>query len=50
MTMRTIQRIDTVILSLGACRLYGEPTHICKERDLSGQGNGSRSGECLIVG
>jgi len=34
-----------VILSLGACRLYGEPTRICKVRGLRREWNGSRSGE-----
>jgi hypothetical protein len=34
-----------VILSLGACRLYGEPTRICKACGLRREWNGSRSGE-----
>jgi hypothetical protein len=30
MTMMTIQsQVGTVILSLGTCRFYGEPTGIC---------------------
>jgi hypothetical protein len=30
--MMTIQsQVGTVILSLGACRLYGEPTRICNQ-------------------
>ena len=33
--MMTIQsQVGTVILSLGACRLYGEPTRICNLRGL----------------
>jgi len=34
-----------VILSLGACRLYGEPTRICNVCGLRRERNGSRSGE-----
>jgi len=34
-----------VILSLGACRLYGDPTRICKVRGLRREWYGSRSGE-----
>ena len=33
--MTTIHsQVGTVILSLGACRLYGEPTRICNLRGL----------------
>ena len=46
MTMMIQIQIDTVILSLGACRLYGEPTRICHVRSLRRERNGSRSGEC----
>jgi hypothetical protein len=34
-----------VILSLGACRLYGEPTRICNVRGLRRERYGSRSCE-----
>jgi hypothetical protein len=36
-----------VILSLGACRLYGEPTRICNVRGLRRERYDSRSGERL---
>jgi hypothetical protein len=37
MTMMTIQsQVDTVILSLEARRLYGEPTRICNSRSGTG--------------
>ena len=36
--MRTIQsQVGTVILSLEACRLYGEPTRICNSRERNGR-------------
>ncbi len=35
-----------MILSLGACRLYSEPTRIRNVCGLRRGGNGSRSGEC----
>ena len=34
MMMMIQSQIDTVILSLGACRLYGESTRICNLRSL----------------
>jgi hypothetical protein len=47
MAMMTIQtQVDTVILSVEACRLYGEPTRICNCRSQSrtgGRAAGSNS-------
>jgi hypothetical protein len=46
--MRTIQsQVGTLILSLGACGLYGELTRICNVRGLRREWNGSRSCERL---
>jgi hypothetical protein len=42
--MMMIQTQDTYFLSVGACRLYGEPTSICNVRSLRREWNGSRSG------
>ena len=36
-----------MILSVGACRLYREPTCICNVCGLRREGDYSRSGECL---
>ena len=36
-----------MILSLGACRFYGEPTRICNVRGLGRERYGSCSGERL---
>jgi len=49
MTMMTIQsQVGTVILSLGACQLYDEPTRIFKLCGLRRERHGSRSGERLL--
>ena len=41
--MMMIQTQDTFFLSVGACRLYGEPTSICNVRGLRREWKGSRS-------